>query len=469
MIGVTGMDLPRRPYYQKELTFVVSRSYGPGRYDRQYEEYGHDYPVGHVRWTEQRNIEAFLDLAAAGAIQPERCTTHRISIDDALQAFELVLHGREPSLGVVLTYPGALEPPREAETAERIALRKPTMRRPSGKAGISLIGAGNFARSVHLPNLCKMREVELRGVCDASGVVAASTGKKFGFAYCASVETELCEDPETDLVIIATSHSGHAGAVCRALAAGKAVFVEKPLAITFEQLWQVREVITASSGRLMVGFNRRFSPLAVELKDFIGNRGPILAQYRCNAGPLPAEHWMAEPAEGGRILGEACHFLDFFAFLTGAEPQRVYAAGPLAGRDDSLITVTYSDGSVCQLAYVSMGPSAYSKERVEVFASGRAGVIDDFWRLELYDDGGRRRRRRLLKANKGHFEELNACVAAVRSGGDMPIAWKSLFETTLASLAAVRSSQLGRPVLIGKLKPPGKPESEGCNAPIPIR
>jgi len=443
MVGVTGMNLPRKPYFEKELSFVVSRSYGPGRYDPQYEEHGHDYPAGYVRWTENRNLEAFLDLVAGGGVRPEVCTTHRFDISDAEKAYEMILTNREPHLGVLLTYP---EP--TAERAEKmsakITLRTPAAKKPGGTIGVSFFGAGGFARSVHLPNVAKLAGVELRGVVDAEGIAARSAGTKFGFDYCTSAEQEVLEDDRTDLVVISTPHSQHAAAICRALAAGKAVFVEKPLAINLEQVQQVREAVAAHPHGLLVGFNRRFSPLAVELKEFIAGGGPLSVCYRCNAGAVPEDHWIGDPSEGGRIIGEACHFFDFFAFLTDATPRTVYAAAPSIGSpDDAAITVAYDDGSVCQLLYSSQGPASFSKERIEVFAGGKVGVLDDFRTLLLQPSVGKRKRRKLMKADKGHQAELRAFVDAVRNGSQMPIDVESLFDTTLTSIAAVASTQQG--------------------------
>ena len=452
MVGITGSDIPRTPYFKKELTFIVSRSYGPGRYDPQYEEHGHDYPVGYVRWTENRNIEAFLDLVAAGSVRPEVCTTHRFPIDDAEAAFELILGNREPYLGVVLTYP---DRPGDEETVKtsRVSLTSTAEKKPLGQVGVSCIGAGGFARSVHLPNLTKLPKVQRRGIVDASGMAARSAAKKFGFSFCASADDEIYGDADTDAIIITTPHSQHADAVCRALAAGKAVLVEKPLAISLEQLARVREAFASSHGRLMVGFNRRFSPLAVELKEFITGRGPLSVIYRCNAGPLPADHWIADPAEGGRILGEACHFFDFFAYLTGSDPQTVHAATPTTqSADDAMVTVTYADGSVCQLAYTSTGPSSFSKERLEVFAGGCAGVLEDFRRLQFHASGKRPKQRKLLQADKGHGTELAAFIAALHSGADMPIGADSLVATTLVSLAALESIQRGQPISLAALE-----------------
>ncbi|MCR4414980.1 MAG: bi-domain-containing oxidoreductase, partial [Thermoguttaceae bacterium] len=473
LVGVTGMQVPRKEYYEKELTFIVSRSYGPGRYDRQYEERGHDYPPGYVRWTENRNLEAFLDLVAAGRVRPETLTTHRFAIADALAAFELILTNREPHLGVVLTYP---QPASAAPPARRIELLSPAVGRPKGTVGVSFLGAGSFARSVLLPNLAKVPGVELRGICSASGVSARSAGEKYKFAFCASAEEELLADDRTDAVFIVTPHSRHADAVCRALAAGKAVFCEKPLAVTAEQVARVRQALNslascatacplpetpvAAEGkplpaagkqchtRLMVGFNRRFAPLARELKEHLAGRGPLAVHYRCNAGQLAADHWLASAEEGGRIIGEACHFFDFFQYLTDSEPVEVFARcpGPQTSLDEAQATVTYADGSVCHLLYTTRGPASYSKERIEVFAGGRVGVLEDFHTLWLESETGRHTRRRLFRPDKGHAAELQAFVEAVRGGTAMPIVAESLLATTMIAVAAVESMHRQQPV-----------------------
>ncbi len=452
MVGVTGMDIPRRDYFEKELTFMVSRSYGPGRYDTDYEEHGRDYPVGYVRWTENRNIEAFLDMVAAGTVRPEVLTTHRFPIAEAEKAFELILAGSEPHLGVVLDYPES-DGGAEAAEATRIELAGPTTPKATEKVGVSCVGAGSFARSFHLPNLAKLPTVQLRGIADASGAAARGAGDKFGFAFCTSTVEEVLGDAQTDVVLLTTPHSQHADGVCRALAAGKSVFVEKPLAIDIEGLRKVYGALAAQSGSLMVGYNRRFSPLAVSLGEFLSGRGPLCVQYRCNAGPLPEKHWIADPAEGGRIIGEACHFFDFFAFLTGSRPSRVYASAPsVDSADDAAVTIDYEDGSVCQLVYTTTGPTSYSKERIEAFAGGAAGVIEDYRVLRL--DGGPRRikPRKLMQANKGHLEEIASFLDSVRQGRPAPIDVESLLDTTLVSFAALASIQGGEPIALDDLR-----------------
>jgi len=451
MVGVTGMDVPRKTYYEKELTFVVSRSYGPGRYDPAYEEQGHDYPAGHVRWTETRNIEAFLDLAADGRIHPESCTTHRFPIAEAERAYELILKGSEPHLGVILTYPQTAG---EVQSdAARLWVRSSNGQKERDCVRCSFVGAGSFARGVLLPALKKVAGVRCRGIVSASGVSAKSAAKKFGFEYCSSAADEILGDPDTDALFIATPHSQHADMVCRALESGKAVFVEKPLATSVEQLVRVRDALDQSPGLLMVGFNRRFSRLAVELKEYLRGSGPLTVNYRCNAGPLPEDHWIADPSEGGRIVGEACHFFDFFAFLTDSEPERVWAS-PMApvSPDDMVVTVSNSDGSVCQLTYVSSGPAALSKERVEVIGGGRVGIIEDFRTLMLARNEGAGKKRKLLRSEKGHLAEMEAFVRSVKQGSPAPISPESLLATTSVSLAAVASARSERPVPVSDLQ-----------------
>jgi len=448
MVGVTGMNIPRKPYYEKELTFIVSRSYGPGRYDPQYEQHGRDYPPGYVRWTEGRNLEAFLDLTAAGAVRPEELTTHRFPIDRAAEAFELILKGSEPYLGVLLTYP-AENPP---ETAGRIAIRATTRAQAVAKdgLGVSFVGSGGFAQSVLLPELAKLSGVRFRGIVTASGVTAKTVGEKYGFAWCAGCLDEIVEDPDTDVVFIVTRHSQHAAMICKALAAGKAVFCEKPLAIDYGQLERICRALEEHAGPLMVGFNRRFAPLAGEMKRFLADHGPLRITYRVNAGTIPADHWLADPAEGGRVIGEACHFVDLMGYLTGAWPISA-AAEPAQGgdlRNETQTIFRFSDGSVGHLMYTSLGPPGWSKERIEAVAGGRAAVLEDFRTLELIDADGSRRRRRLWNADKGHRAMLEAWFRAVREGRPL-VAPEDLAATTVATFAAAG------------LQPPAFPSTAG--------
>ncbi len=451
MVGVTKMDIPRKPYFTKELTFIISRSYGPGRYDTQYEEHGHDYPVGYVRWTENRNIEAFLDLIADGSIHPEMCTTHRFSIEEAEKAYQLILENQEPHLGVVLTYAGKEEAEPEIASGP-IVLKTSQKPKPVDQVGISFIGAGGFARAFFLPTLAKFDDVVPRGIVTASGLSARAVGKKYGFEFCASSADDVWQDADTNAVFLMTPHSQHADGVCRTLEAGKTAFVEKPLAITLEELGRIQRTLDEHPHGLMVGFNRRFAPLATELKQFLHGRGPLTVQYRCNAGPSPAEHWISDPTEGGRIIGEACHFFDFFAYLTDSTPETVFAvAPPNLGSDDAAVSVTYANGSVCQLVYTTTGSAASSKERVEAFAGGCTGVIEDFRELQLFLPSKRERRHKLMKADKGHSDEIRTFITAVKDGSPMPIDFASLASTTLVSFATLESLRCGETVAIAEL------------------
>ncbi len=433
MVGVTGMEIPRKAYYEKELTFVVSRSYGPGRYDPQFEEHGHDYPIGYVRWTQTRNLEAFLQLAAQGRIHPERLTTHRFPFERAEAAMELILRGKEPYLGVLLEYPREAAPPLGRVELPEVSKRRATV----GSVGVSFVGAGDFARSTLLPILRKFPQVQFRGIVTASGVSARDVGSKFGFAWCASSVEELLSDTETDILFIATRHSQHAEMVCRALSAGKAVFCEKPLAISLNQLQEIEQALQQPNRGLMVGFNRRFSPFARRLKQFFAARKPLVMTYRVNAGSLSPDHWLADPAEGGRIIGEACHFIDLFHFLTDAPATTVdrLSAEGVRPQDDGQFLLRYADGSTAHLVYTTQGAAAFGKERLEVHGGGASAVLEDFRVLELMPPTGRRERLRSA-TDKGHTEELREFIEAVRTGGPMPIPPESLIEVTRTTLAA---------------------------------
>ncbi len=462
MVGVTGMDVPRNDYYHKELTLVVSRSYGPGRYDAAYEEQGHDYPAGYVRWTEQRNLEAFLDLVAAGSVKPELFTTHRFPVADAEAAYKLILEGSEPYLGVVLDYPApapSVGTASDRPPGTRISLAAATRTTAAaGTTGISFIGVGNFARGTLLPHLQRIAGVRREGLLSASGHSAATTGEKFGFRYCTSRLQDILDDDATDAVFVATRHSQHAELACQAVAAGKTVFTEKPLAVDLDQLQLLTRVASETGGRVMAGFNRRFAPLAIRLKEHFAGAGPLTMHYRVSAGPLPHGHWLASPEEGGRIVGEGCHFFDLLAFLCGARPKSVYAtsvgAPAAAGLSDDLdVMVTYEDGSIGHLTYCTTGASATAKERVEVFGGGLSGLLDDFRRLELH----RGSRRKVYgggwsRQDKGHRAELEAFLASLRTGSPLPIAWESQVDTTLTTFASLEGAAAGRPILLDELR-----------------
>jgi predicted dehydrogenase/threonine dehydrogenase-like Zn-dependent dehydrogenase len=447
--GAVGLTFPRKLYYEKELSFINSRSYGPGRYDPSYEENARDYPIGYVRWTEGRNFEAVVDLLAGGRLQVQPLVTHRFPIEKAAAAYELITGKMEqPFLGVLLTYPP------DTETASQVVSFNPLPSNPEGLVRLGVLGAGLFANATLLPALKKIHAIELVGIASAGGLHARHFAEKFGFAYATSNVDEILDDPRINTVAILTRHDTHAGLVVKALQAGKHVFVEKPLAITSAQWSLVNDqLLKTKHFLLMAGFNRRFAPLAVELSAFLSNRQePLYMHYRVNAGYLPLNHWLHDPAQGGgRVIGESCHFVDFLASLAGAAPVSVSAhALPDNGRyhqDNLSMTFTFPDGSVGVLDYLANGDKSFPKERLEVFCGGRVAVLDDFRSLEMVYAG---RRRLVRKAqDKGWHAEWLAFSEAIRTGGLPPIPYGQLAGVTQATFAVLESiRQAGAPLFL---------------------
>ncbi len=448
-VGAVGLNIPRKVYYEKELSFVNSRSYGPGRYDPAYEEAGRDYPIGYVRWTEGRNLETFVDLLASGLLDVKPLITHRFPIAEAPSAYTLITgKAKEPFLGVLLTYP-SVPPPLSLMLSQSpsFPLVPLAPNAPDGQASpprLGVLGAGNFANATLFPAIRKLAEIERVAVASGSGLHAQHAASKFAFQRAAQSEEEILADPNINTVAILTRHDLHAAQVIRALQAGKHVFVEKPLALDEKQLNAIQEQLQIS-GRslLMVGFNRRFAPLAQQLQAFIQPRHePLVAHYRVNAGYLPLNHWLHDPVQGGgRIIGEGCHFIDFLAFLVGAPPSAVTAHGlPDSGRyreDNVVLTFTFPDGSLGTVSYLANGDKAFPKERIEVFAGGRVAVLNDYRTLEMVQDGKRQVVRSPLRQDKGHQGEWKAFAAAIQAGGPPPIPYEHLFGVTRASFAAV--------------------------------
>ncbi len=447
-VGAVGLNLPRRPYYFKEAEFVVSCSYGPGRYDPEYEERGHDYPAAHVRWTEQRNMQAVLDLIGTGRLDLAPLITHRFALSDAEAAYRLIETGSEPYLAIVLEYPT----PDARPIARRIELHSMPA---TGKVGIGCLGAGNFARMVLLPVLQKSGLLHPRILCSASGLSAAHSGQKLGFDTATADEDEVFDDAQVQAVFILTRHDQHAEQVLKGLRAGKHVFVEKPLALTVEELEEIESVLTeAPEPRplLMIGFNRRFSPAAVQVKQFFAKvRAPLTVSVRFNAGAIPTDHWTQdEIVGGGRIIGEACHAIDLATFLTDSPPVRVFAesvggpAAPAVSDDQCFITLRHANGSVSSIAYLAGGDKAAPKERVEVLGGGRLAIIDDFRTVNTFA-GGKAKKVRAWQQDKGHREEVIEFARAIAEGGACPISWEDLRAVSLASILAVRSIREGIP------------------------
>jgi predicted dehydrogenase/threonine dehydrogenase-like Zn-dependent dehydrogenase len=447
-VGAVGMDIQRRLFYDKELDFRVSRSYGPGRYDSLYEGKGIDYPIGYVRWTETRNMEAFLHLLADRKIRTELLITHRIPIEQADQAYELIRRRTEKSvLGVIITYPDNAE----LNTVEVIS-KSTNIRLLSAQVSIGLIGAGDFARSTLLPAICQIGGLERVAVCAANGAHSRHAAAKFGFRYCTTDIDGIFADPAINTVVIATRHQLHAGQVLAALRAGKHVFCEKPLCLTEEELFAIVRTyqdLTAARPLLMVGFNRRFAPLVLRMKVFLRQiQEPLALHYRINAGFIPADHWVNDPTlGGGRILGEVCHFVDLLSFLVGASPTRVETRGlPNPGNyadDNVTVSLQFADGSQGTITYLANGDKSYSKERVEVFGGGAVAVLEDFRRLELVRHGRKQVVRSLLRQDKGHVGEWRLFAQAIRSAQEAPIPFHEIVASTLCTLRAAESRSLG--------------------------
>ena len=449
-IGTVGLEIERKIYYGKELDFRISRSYGPGRYDTAFEQKGHDYPIGYVRWTETRNMEAFIDLLDKRKLDLHTLITHRFPIDTAQLAYDLITgKTQEPFLGVLITYPPAesLNPTMTLESAAA----KPTL---GQSVSIGLLGAGAFATSVLLPAMRQVPGIALVGVCAASGTQSRHAGQKFGFQLCTTDENEIITNPGVNTVVIATRHHLHAAQVLAALRAGKHVFCEKPLCLKEEQLAAIVRAYSAASPKplLMVGFNRRFAPLAVRMKSFLSEIvEPLAMHYRINAGYLPPDHWVNDPEQGGgRILGEVCHFVDFLMFLGGSSPVEVQArplANPGQYSDDNVIvSVRLANGSQGTITYVANGDKSFSKERIEVFGGGAVAVLEDFRHLELVRHGRKQVERSRWRQDKGHRGEWVDFADAVQNAKPSPISFDQILASSLATLRIRESISLGQPL-----------------------
>jgi predicted dehydrogenase/threonine dehydrogenase-like Zn-dependent dehydrogenase len=445
--GAVGLTIPRKIYYEKEISFINSRSYGPGRYDVNYEENGQDYPLGYIRWTQGRNFESVVDLMSKGKLQVKPLITQRFPIEKATQAYDVITGKKKESfLGVLLTYPETVE---RLEGLQVVRFNHPTFKPATCKLGV--LGAGLFANSILLPTLKKVGDIELIGIASSGGLHAQHSGKKFGFQYATSDDNEIINDANINTVAILTRHDSHADFVVKALKAGKHVFVEKPLAITAEQLNKVEKSLRITNyGLLAVGFNRRFAPLAQSLNSQISHlHEPKHIHYRINAGPIPLNHWTQDPEiGGGRIIGEACHFIDFITFLVGAPPVSVTAhALPDNGKyreDNVSMTFTFPDGSIGVVDYLANGDKAFPKERVEVFCGGQVAVLDDFVSLQITRDGKIKEEK--AAQDKGWVNEWRALTKAIRAGGEPLIPYEQLIGVAKSTFAAAESMRSNKSV-----------------------
>lgn len=439
LVGVVGLELSRADFYEKELSFQVSCSYGPGRYDPDYEDNGHDYPIGFVRWTEQRNFEAALDLMAAGALQVEPLISHRFDLAEGADAMALLTSG-EPSLGILLDYPQA--PTDEAPVRKvRLDVAKRAAAPSKGAGSVGFLGAGNYASRVLMPAFAAAG-AKLHTVVSGGGVSAVHFGKKFGFEQAATDAVEVYEDTAIDTVVIATRHNAHAQQTLMALRAGKHVFCEKPLCLTNAELTEIEEEIAGRpQQQLLVGFNRRFAPQVVKMKALLESVDqPKNILITVNAGEIPADHWTQDPQVGGRrILGEACHFIDLARHLAG-HPITAHAVTMIGRhpavtiRDDKVnLTLEFADGSVATILYLANGHKAFPKERVEVFAAGRVLQLDNFLKLKGWGWSGFTKMNQ-LKQDKGANAIVASFIRSIREGAAQPIPKEEIIEVSRVTI-----------------------------------
>jgi predicted dehydrogenase len=459
-VGTVGIDIERKAYYEKELDFRVSRSYGPGRYDTAYEQKGRDYPIGYVRWTETRNMEAFVQFLAEKKIDLASLITHRFSIERAQSAYDLITgKTREPFLGVVIQYSGTGDDSSTLTLAPNAAKNAPRLSNaPATAVSVGLLGAGVFAAGTLVPAMKASSSTTLAAVCAATGSHTQHAAKKFGFRYCTTDESQVVNDPSVSTVVIATRHHLHAKQVLASLAAGKHVFCEKPLCLSEDELSSIvranLEIPTPERPALMVGFNRRFAPMAARMKSFLASTSePLALHYRINAGHLPPDHWVNDREQGGgRVLGEVCHFVDLLAFLADSpivevQGRAIGNAGRYSG-DNVLVSIRFANGSEGTICYLANGDRSFSKERIEVFGGGKTAVLNDFRRLELVHGGRKETVHARWHQDKGHRAEWDAFTRCVRQQGPAPIRFEDIVGSTLATLRIDESVATGKPLAV---------------------
>lgn len=463
--GAVGLEIPRKSYYEKELSFVNSRSYGPGRYDPSYEVEGKDYPLGYVRWTEGRNLEAFVDLLGSKLVDIRPLISHRFPIDKAPEAYDLITGKQGKSfLGVLLTYDhqpstSAQDLSGEAASADDVLSKQPRAISDIKQIKLGVLGAGNFASAVMLPAIGKISSIEKVGIASAGGVSAQSAAGKYKFHYATADADKVISDININTLALLTRHNQHAQQVVAGLEAGKHVFCEKPLALTkieLDSIFDVLENLLDPAPVLTVGFNRRYAPFSQEIKSELQHRTePLIAHYRVNAGYLPATHWLHDPKQGGgRIIGEACHFIDYLTFLVGEAPISVAAFGlPDNGKycEDNLhLVLSFPDGSLGTIDYLANGDKSFPKERLEVFSGGHIIVLDDFRTLELVNGGKKQSFHSRFRQDKGHRSEWEYFQEAIIKHKSPPIPYAQLYGVSLASISAIEALHTGNTIPISK-------------------
>jgi len=460
VVGAVGMDVPRDPFYHKELELRISRSYGPGRYDPMYEEHGVDYPIGYVRWTEKRNMGEFLRLLQAKKVNVIPLISHEFALDEVERAYEVLMTQPGSCLAILLRYDEAPVPPQRKVVITQspfdrseIPLYRERNTQYASRPNIAVIGGGAFARQFHLPYVKGNRDLNLRALVTSSGQNAKEMGGRYGAEYCTTDYQEVLNDEGVDAVMVLTRDNSHASITLEALKAGKHVFCEKPLATTYEACRQIADALRDGGPLCMVGFNRRFAPLIHRIKDRLKERsGPCMLHYRVNAGPLPKDSWVYDPAHSaGRIVGEACHFVDLFYALIGAEPVSVFAQAmgespSLTGMEDVTATFQFTDGSVATLLYTAVGTKTFLKERLEIFADGSAIALDDYSHLTMR--GKKRLDHRNRRGDKGHHAELAHFAQALRGKESLAVTHYDGIRATVCCLKIFESVKTGERVAI---------------------
>jgi len=444
VVGAVGMKIDRSPFYEKELDFLISCSYGPGRYDPLYEENGVDYPIGYVRWTENRNMQEFLSMLSEKKVNAKRLIDYTFSIEEAAKAYEILNTDRRP-IGVLFKY----------DIAIKKDFIKKRQLKPSGiktdKINVAVIGAGGFAQAYHLPNLRKIPHYNIKAIVARTGGNAKKNAEEYGAEYCTTDYNEVLKDESIDMVVIATRHDLHAPVIIDAANAGKHVFVEKPIAMNYEDCRRVYDAVTENKINLTIGFNRRFSPLAQRAKRMVEKRkNPLMIAYRVNSAGMNKEHWINSPVEGGgAIIGEGCHFFDFCNWIVGREPLRIYAE-MISSNDESIVdtnniisTIRYEDGSVASVIYTTIGNEAFPKERIEIFVDKGAIAIDDFKNLSVSGLGSKGEK--LKRIEKGQFDliyEYGIFLKGESKNADLPSVVDGV-KATICSLKVLDALKTG--------------------------
>lgn len=452
VVGAVGMNLERKPFYDKELSLNLSRSYGPGRYDRQYEEMGRDYPIGYVRWTERRNMGAFLDLVAEGKVCLDRLVTHTFASDKVEDAYSVVTGKKpEPHLGIILEYPVNIEQERTVTVTRKSPKAKPN----ADNLVIGALGGGAFAAGVIFPIVKSNRKYDLKWLATPNGIKSLSTARQYGFQKATTSYDEILSDPQVGAVLLLTPHHLHAKQIVQGLEAGKWIFVEKPLATSEEELETVINAMNMNSAQLMVGFNRRYSPAITSVKSKLDEiSSPSLFNYRINAGFIPKESPLQDDKIGkGRIVGEVCHFIDVMTFLAGANPTEVFAycidngGGHYLNSDNLQISLKFADGSRGNITYAANGGKSLPKERLEIFSGGVSFVIDDFRLAEMFTDN-KRTKLHSGAQDKGHRNELDVFAQRYLADDELSDEFESSVSVTRATFAILESLSSGKPVRI---------------------